>query len=75
MRERRNRCEPLSLSIYLDGRGGANLNGPADAADFLRVRASYGRPGTRWDQGNFNYDSATNPLDYAVLRLNLLARA
>ena len=54
--------------------GDANLNGRVDAVDIARTRRNQGRPTARWDQGNFNFDSGTNLLDFLLQRRNLFQR-
>lgn len=51
--------------------GDANLSGTVESTDFNRLLAGYGKlTGALWTEGDFNYDSKVNTLDFNFLAGN-----
>lgn len=50
--------------------GDANLNHVVNINDFALLAANFNVPGSRWFQGNFNYDAGTDISDFAQLAAN-----
>ncbi len=57
--------------------GDADLSGTVALDDFDRLAANFGTTGTRWSQGNFDFDNDTDLSDFSVLaaRFGLSARS
>jgi autotransporter-associated beta strand protein len=58
----------VTLRITLPG--DADLNGKVDFNDFLALQNNFGVAGTRFDQGNFNYDGVTDFNDFLAMQNN-----
>ena len=57
---------PNSILLRHTLLGDADLSGDVAHADFLRLRAGFGRPGAYWGTGDFNFDGKANFADFQV---------
>src|SRR4029079_1429460 len=62
--------DSTSVLVRYTYAGDANLDGKVNALDFNALATHFGGCAKRWNNGDFNYDSATYTLDCTTLAGN-----